>query len=158
MERKSADGIQLLIDSASLYRRERGPIWGRVCLLIGDRFFPNDEWTDIAVGFCVNWLHALRQLVSKETTAETVYFMDGPFRADMKLTSAESVEVVLVNDRRTPERIEHRSEQGITALLRNAITAGQSILKTATEQSWVNDRDVQALRGEIGAAEELLRP
>lgn len=153
----NAEGLQLLVDTASLYRRERGPIWGRVCLAMGEQFFPNVGWTDIVVGFCVCWLHALRQLASKETTAETVFFMDGPFRADVKLTSGDSVELVLV-DFHTPETIKHRSQQRMAGLLRNAITVGQSILKTATEQSWVNDQDVQALHCEIGAAEELLRP
>ena len=157
MASQTAGGVQLLIDSASLERRERGPIWGRVCLSVGDRFFPEAGWTDIAVGFTVAWLHALRQLASKQTTSESVFFMDGPFRADIKLRSADSVELVLV-DFHTPEKIEHRSEHSIAALLRNAIASGQSLLDTANTQNWANDQDVETLRGEVGAADTLLGP
>ena len=97
MQRPTAEGIQLLVDPASLERGERGPIWGRVCLAIGEQFFPDARWTDIVVGFCVYWLHALRQLASKATTVETVFFMDGPFRVDIRLTSGDSVALVLVD-------------------------------------------------------------
>jgi hypothetical protein len=126
-----------------------------VCFSVGDQFFPEAGWTDIAVGFCAYWLHALRQLASNATKAETVFFMDGPFRVDMKLTSADSVELILV-DFHAPETIKHRSEQRIATLLRNAVTSGESLLNTAKELDWINDRDVQALRSEVGAAEALL--
>ena len=87
MQPPTVEGIQLLIDGASLERSGTGPIWGRVCLWTGERSFPDAGWTDILVGFCMCWLHALQQLASKKTRAETVFFMDGPFRADTKLTS-----------------------------------------------------------------------
>ena len=157
MDRPTGEDIELFVDTTSLYRNKRGPIWGRVYLSVGDTSFPDAGWTDIAVGFCVAWLHAIRQLASKQTTAETVFFMDGPFRADMKLRTTESVELVFV-DFHTPETIEHRSEQRIATLLRNAIISGESVLNSAKERGWGGDADVQALRSEMGAAEELLRP
>jgi hypothetical protein len=126
-----------------------------VCLSVGTQFFPDAGWTDIVVAFCACWLRALCRLSSKETIAETVLFMDGPFRADIKLTTADSVELVLV-DFHNPETIKHRSEQRIATLLENAISSGESLLNTAKEQNWGNDQDVQALRGEIGAAAALL--
>jgi hypothetical protein len=155
MQRPTAEGIQLLVDPASLERRERGPIWGRVCLSMDEGFFPDAGWTDIVVGFCVCWLHALRQIASKVTTTETVFFMDGPFRADMKLTSADSVQLVLV-DFHTGDVIKLRSDERIATLLENAIASGESLLNTAKEQNWGYDQDVQALRAEIGAAMVLL--
>ena len=155
MQRPTAEGIQLLVDAASLERRERGPIWGRVCLSIGEVFFPDAGWTDIAVGFCACWLRALRQLASKGTATETVFFMDGPFRADITLTSADSVQVVLV-DFHNGDMVKHRSDEGIATLLENAIASGESLLNTAKEQNWGHDQDVQALRGEVGAAMGLL--
>jgi hypothetical protein len=157
MRPPTAEGIQLLIDGASLERRETGPIWGRVCFSTGERSFPDAGWTDIVVGFCLCWLHALQQLASKTTTAETVFFMDGPFRADMKLTSADSVELVLV-DFHSPESVKHRSEERIATLLGNAVKCGESLLNATRQRDWVNDKDVQALRSEIGAAKALLRP
>jgi hypothetical protein len=155
MQHPIAQHIQLLIDPASLERREHGPIWGRVRFSIGDRFFPDAGWTDIVAGFCVCWLRALRQLASKATTTETVLFMDGPFRADMKPTSADSVQLDLV-DFHTGEMVKHRSDERIATLLENGIASGESLVNTAKEQNWDNDKDIQALRDEIGAAVALL--
>ena len=129
---------------------------GRVCLWTGERSFPDAGWTDILVGFCMCWLHALQQLASKKTRAETVFFMDGPFRADMKLTSADSVELILV-DFNSPESVKHRSEERIATLLRNAVKCGESLLNAIGQRDWVNDKDAQALRIEIGAAKALLQ-
>ena len=155
MDRPPTGGIQLLVAPASLEKGELGPIWGKVCLSAGEGFFPDAGWTDIVVAFCGYWLHVLRQLASKETTTETVFFMDGPFRADMKLTSADSLQLVLV-DFHNGDMVEHRSDERIATLLENAIAAGESLLNTAKERNWGDDKDVQALRGEIGAAVVLL--
>ena len=69
----------------------------------------------------------------------------------MTLTSGDSVDLVLV-DFHSPETVEHRSEEKIATLLRNAVRSGESLLNAATQRNWVNDKDVQALRSEIGAA------
>ena len=80
----------------------------------------------------------------------------GPFRADMKLTSADSVELILV-DFHSPESVRHRSEERIATLLRNAVKCGESLLNAIGQLDWVNDKDAQALRIEIGAAKALLQ-
>jgi hypothetical protein len=149
------DRVRLLVDCASLEKDNCGPIWGCVCFSVADHFFPDSGWTDIAVGFCVYWLEALRRLALRETTTESVLFMDGPFRADLKRTSPDSVELNFVT-LRTKEVVEHHSEQTIRSLLRNAVACAQSVLNSANEHDWVDDPDIQALRSAVGAANSVL--
>ena len=53
----------------------------------------------------------------------------------------------------------HRvSEERIATLLRNAVKCGESLLNAIGQRDWVNDKDAQALRSEIGAAKALLSP
>jgi hypothetical protein len=143
-------GVQLLVDCASLEKSNRGPIWGRVCFSVADHFFPDPGWTDLAVGFCVYWLEALRLLALRETTTESVFFMDGPFRADLKRVSAESVVLSLVNFR-TDEVVEHRFEQALCPLVHNAVICGQSVLSCANEHKWEDDHDIESLRRALSA-------
>jgi hypothetical protein len=52
----------------------------------------------------------------------------------------------------------HRvSEERIATLLRNAVKCGESLLNAIGQRDWVNDKDAQALRIEIGAAKALLQ-
>jgi hypothetical protein len=62
----------------------------------------------------VCWLHALRQLALKESTSETLFFMDGPFRTDIKVTSDDSIELVLVDFHTPVERMSHVRETSAT--------------------------------------------
>jgi hypothetical protein len=155
MDDEFPSDVRLLVDCASLEKSNSGPIWGRVCFAVADQFFPDAGWTDIAVAFCLHWVEGLRRLASRETTTASVFFMDGPFRADLKRASAESVELTLVNFR-TDEVVEHRSEQGIRPLLHNAVACGQSVLHSANEHDWADDHDIQSLRGAVSAANSLL--
>ena len=108
---RKAGGLHLLVvDTASLHRHEPGPIWARVCLAIGKQFFPDAGWTEIVVAFaCAGSMRSVSS-PRKKSQLETVLFMDRPLRGDIKLTSADSVELVLV-DVHTPETIRRRSQQ-----------------------------------------------
>jgi hypothetical protein len=156
MNHKLSVGVRLLVDCASLERSNSGAIWGRICLEVADRFFPDAGWTDIAVVICVAWLEGLRRIASGEIITGRVYFMDGPFRVDLKRASREAIELSLVNFRKD-EVVEHRSEETIRLLLRNAVACGQSVLNSSNEHDWgKKDHDIQSLRSAVSAANSLL--
>lgn len=140
--------VRILVDCRSLERGSRGPIWGRVCVCIGNTFFPEGNWTDIAAAFCLAWLRQIHRLASRDDTSGSVFFMDGPFRVDFNRSSADSIELRFVDFRRG-DSVEYRCECATEALLQDAASCAQFLVKAADEKGWSDDLDIKSLRAEL---------
>lgn len=70
--------IQLQIDSLE-YEEKYHNIWGNICFKFGDRYFPDENWTDLISGVFSMWANELMAFLQGNKSNAILRFMDGPF-------------------------------------------------------------------------------
>jgi hypothetical protein len=141
--------IQLVANSQELERSKSGTIWGRVYFQVDDRSFPDQGWTDIAIGFTEAWLNALTRILSG-ACEQTVRFLDGPFAVQLL---AEGEDRVAVNFFHKEIPI-GKAGALITDLMENAVSVSKSLLLACRQNAW-SDNDVTELVLAVRKAEAL---
>ncbi len=132
----------ITIDDEFFKRSASGTVWGRVYFETGGQFFPDSGWTDMVVPFSSAWLEALIQIASGSTDKETVWFMDGPFRVHLTMTSSGLLEIAFVHK----EAVKKSVTTTIEELLEDAVSVGKQLLTICKERGWPNsDNDVKVL-------------
>jgi hypothetical protein len=98
------------VDLSSIEHWLSGSITGRICLSVGDVYFPESEWSDYPVVLLAWWLVAL------DGAAPVLRFMDGPFSVKLSrgLNSAQLVrgESVIATTMNIDVEKLHRSVRG----------------------------------------------
>ena len=141
-----------IVDDESLTCSKSGPIWGRIYFENGDRFFPEQGWTDMVVAFSNAWVEALVRMAMGASREETIRFIDGPFQVTLSATDNSVVEVRLVHK----ETIEQSTQVMIEDLLQNSVSSSKVLLGICQQRGWFDDADTQALAGAMKRGEELL--
>jgi hypothetical protein len=125
----------------SFTRAKSGAVWGRIYFEIDSaEFFPDIEWTDMAVAFEVAWLRALFGLAEKQSVYECVRFYDGPFTVSVSLEGLGVVKLSLIHK----EVVRSVVEASIESLLQDAILGAKESLAACVERNW-NNADSEAL-------------
>ena len=123
-------------------RSASGTVWGRVYFESDGQFFPDSGWTDMVVPFSSAWLEALTRIASGSTDRETVWFMDGPFRLDLSMTSSGLLEITFVHK----EAVKESTKASIEELLQDAISVGKQLVTSCKERGWPDsDDDIKCL-------------
>lgn len=78
--------------------------FGEIYLLVDDRPFPSEAWTDFVVPVAYGWVSALNILLTGAATAQ-VDFMDGPFQVNLGLHDPETWRLDLIERRRSGRRV-----------------------------------------------------
>ena len=134
--------IQLVVKSDSLTKtRSNSPVWGQVYLQGDGYAFPAPGWTDIAAGFCLYWIQALQKI--EVDRAQSVCFMDGPYKVTMRLVTDDSVELNML-ECRARDQVRQKAIGSLQELLQGAVFNAQNILRTAEQNRWI-DGDIKAL-------------
>jgi hypothetical protein len=83
----------VVVDYSRLSGRGDGPAIGIIFLEFSGSPFPGRRWYDFPVVFLDAWVRSLLRLARKESKAERVYFMEGPYCADVSWADPETVEI-----------------------------------------------------------------
>jgi hypothetical protein len=132
------DAILLRVDPESLRRSRTGTISGQVYLQTDAGSFPELGWDDIVVPVLCAWLNAVN-FVSAGSKAQTVHFMEGPFRVELKHALSGMISLLLVEDGNRQEFFACTN-----TLRRNACEAADSILTKCRQLAWF-DPDIDQL-------------
>lgn len=73
-------------------------VGGELYLSIGDAFFPEDKWYDMAAVDFENWLPALLSFAQGHTDSCVLCFMDGPYKAKLIRHVSGTVTVTCLRD------------------------------------------------------------
>ncbi len=96
----------------------------------------------MVVPFSSAWLEALTRIASGSTDRETVWFMDGPFRLDLSMTSSGLLEITFVHK----EAVKESTKASIEELLQDAISVGKQLVTSCKERGWPDsDDDIKCL-------------
>lgn len=131
--------IELIAEPQSLNGGDTGSIWGKVYFRVGESYFPQKGWDDMAVAFARAWLNQLLAMAREELTTTSVSFYDGPWRVDLKQVNGQLTANFLHKQTELytlPVRLE--------SLLENARSIAIALVTEATARGW-HDNDVSAI-------------
>jgi hypothetical protein len=70
--------FSIVLDAETLERKPGRPVVGDIHLTFDGHAFPSDDWSDFALEFIGNYIHAVLQLRTRKRSS--VEFFEGPFR------------------------------------------------------------------------------
>jgi hypothetical protein len=141
-----------IADDQFLMRSKDSTIWGRVYFKNGDRFFPEQRWTDMVVAFSWAWLDALIRLATRSSRREQVRFLDGPFQVDLSAANNNVVELSLIHK----DAAEQSAKATIEDLLHDALSVSTALLDICKRRGWLDDSDTKALANTTKHGTEIL--
>ena len=133
----------LTLNTDGVARTSAGLVHARLRIDVGNKKFPDPNWTDFAVVVLSWWCKGLTRLVTEEDTSVEIRFMDGPFLARVDAREKTSWELCLIRRLRT-DRIEYLGEIDSGPLLDSVVTSAETVILLCKDRGWIS-RDTEDL-------------
>jgi len=138
------ESFSVHLDPASLHASTSGAITGRLHVKVGNRAFPEVEWSDFPVIVLGWWCNAVGLVASHAVTSVNLRFMDGPL--GMTLSEPGEVGEARLTLWRDPPRMQPvEALVSIRIVQREMLAASRVALEYCVQQS-VESADTQTLR------------
>ena len=91
------------------------------CVILNGEFFPDNAWTDYSFPVLCMWAESVLRNLDKEKTNYALYFMDGPYRIEVRQCREELI-LEGINSRAT-DRVEYTARTTFQTLLNELLDA-----------------------------------
>jgi hypothetical protein len=142
MSDETAAQFELQVGDLSV--SSRGAIGGIVRARLGKAWFPHENWYDVPFGVVRGLTELLEQLLSNEASSGGVWFLDGPYRIEVRTAPAHALDVTFV--RTEPEvAVEARGRVPESVVLAEVVHAADLLLEFSRGRGFTNESDIEAL-------------
>lgn len=146
------------LGTSELTLTELGLVFGEVWLRVDGVAFPSEGWTDFVVVVLGWWADAATELLTGNTGPIEVDFMDGPYRARVRLDNGHGWYLDLVERGRAVLVLRSALVDG-RLLSESIIEASERVLEVCLKNGWLSrdtarlEAAVQRLRASLPAAD-----
>jgi hypothetical protein len=144
---------RIVIVERSLQQHASGSITGIIYWQAGGLSFPDDSWDDFVVVILCWWLQAIVRLAERSSSAESLFFMDGPFETKLSLEGG-LVRVTFV-ERRNDEQVNGSLRSTILEVCRAIDSAAASVLRACHTESF-HSSEIDELAVEVQRLQQCM--
>ena len=135
--------VKVIIDPASLKKRDSAPITGIIYFDFGDIKFPGGYWADFPGNLIWWWINELLRVDGTRNANGLFRFMDGPQEIRLKFLSTEVCELKCLNGGKDIKR-----DVSVETLKRSLVEAADVLAAECARRGW--DEDASTARISAG--------
>jgi hypothetical protein len=127
-----------------------GLVWAEITLQVDGEYFPDPEWTDFIVVVLGWWCGALVEILRGAQGPIDVHFMEGPYLAELRQLSGQSLRLTLVEDAVT-RRVVREDDVDLAPLVQSVLSAADQILTECEQREWwsADETNLAAVRDNL---------
>ncbi len=76
---ESLSEVKVVIDTRSVRCSATGTVTGAVFVNLGEKSFPEEDWSDLVLAVVRGWIEAVLRLLENQSDTSELMFLDGPF-------------------------------------------------------------------------------
>jgi len=130
------------VDRCVFERNTSGTVSVGIWLNFQGTAFPGDGWDDFAANILAAAIQAILRLARRESEAEEVYFMEGPFLLKLESLDGAGIQISAIQGRGETRTVHHQSVSAIS-LASDLCDASEQLLAWCGSVGWMGSDEVR---------------